>query len=159
MELALVFSHPFDNGFTMNMGKPEEFYVVAQRGEGDPKKTDLMQYLEPIEWSGVDSKAAAPARASGPRNVATAALRREPRWRSASPRACIPRRAACRHCSASWLNAPLPRRENRVSALLVPGRAPHYGAMIRPGASFAPDSVWHRLQSPLCCAADITGSQ
>jgi cobalt/nickel transport protein len=59
MELALVFSHPFDNGFTMNMGKPEEFYVVAQRGEGDPKKTDLMQYLEPIEWSGVDSKAAA----------------------------------------------------------------------------------------------------
>ena len=59
MELALVFSHPFDNGFTMNMGKPEEFYVVAQRGEGEPKKTDLMQYLEPIEWSGVDSKAAA----------------------------------------------------------------------------------------------------
>jgi cobalt/nickel transport protein len=59
MELALVFSHPFDNGFTMNMGKPEEFYVVAQRGEGDPKKTDLLQYLEPIEWSGVDSKAAA----------------------------------------------------------------------------------------------------
>jgi cobalt/nickel transport protein len=59
MELALVFSHPFDNGFTMNMGMPEEFYVVAQRGEADPKTTDLMQYLEPIEWSGVDSKAAA----------------------------------------------------------------------------------------------------
>jgi cobalt/nickel transport protein len=57
--LALVFSHPFDNGFTMNMGKPEEFYVVAQRGETEPRKTDLMQYLEPIEWSGVDNKGAA----------------------------------------------------------------------------------------------------
>jgi cobalt/nickel transport protein len=59
IELALVFSHPFDNGFTMNMGLPEELYVVAQRGEGEPRRTDLMQYLEPIEWSGVDSKAAA----------------------------------------------------------------------------------------------------
>ncbi len=57
--LALVFSHPFDNGFTMSMGTPEEIYVVSQRGEGEPRKTDLKQYLEPIEWSGVDSKAAA----------------------------------------------------------------------------------------------------
>ena len=32
--LALVFSHPFDNGFTMEMGKPEAFYVIAQRGDG-----------------------------------------------------------------------------------------------------------------------------
>ncbi len=68
IELALVFSHPFDNGFTMNMGKPEAFYVVSQRGEGEPKTTDLMQYLEPIEWSGVDSKAAAYL-ARPPRNV------------------------------------------------------------------------------------------
>ena len=59
IELALVFSHPFDNGFTMNMGKPDAFYVVSQRGEGDPNTTDLMQYLEPIEWSGVETKAAA----------------------------------------------------------------------------------------------------
>jgi cobalt/nickel transport protein len=59
IELALVFSHPFDNGFTMNMGTPEEFYVVAQRGEGDPRKTDLTQYLEPIEWSGGESTGAA----------------------------------------------------------------------------------------------------
>ena len=56
---ALVFSHPFDSGFTMDMGKPEAFYVVSQRGEAEPKKTDLMQYLEPIQWSGGDSKAAA----------------------------------------------------------------------------------------------------
>jgi len=59
LPLALVFSHPFDNGFTMDMGRPEAFYVVHQRGEGEPKTTDLMEYLEPIEWKGVDSKAAA----------------------------------------------------------------------------------------------------
>jgi len=57
--LALVFSHPFDNGFTMNMGKPEAFYVVSQRGDTEAKKTDLMQYLEPIQWIGGDSKASA----------------------------------------------------------------------------------------------------
>jgi cobalt/nickel transport protein len=56
---ALVFSHPFDNGFTMSMGAPEAFYVVSQRGEAKPRTTDLSQYLEPIEWSGVGSKATA----------------------------------------------------------------------------------------------------
>jgi cobalt/nickel transport protein len=66
--LALVFSHPFDNGYTMNMGTPEEIYVVSQRGEGEPRKTDLKQYLTPIEWSGVDTKAAA-FLVSPPRNV------------------------------------------------------------------------------------------
>jgi cobalt/nickel transport protein len=59
IELALVFSHPFDNGYTMNMGTPEEFYVVSQRGEGDPRKTDLTQYLEPIMWAGGESEGAA----------------------------------------------------------------------------------------------------
>lgn len=59
LELALVFSHPFDNGYTMDMGTPEAFYVVAQRGEAAPRTTDLMQYLEPIEWSGVETKARA----------------------------------------------------------------------------------------------------
>ena len=54
-----MFSHPFDNGFTMDMGAPEAFYVVSQRGEAEPRMTDLMQYLEPIEWSGVETKAAA----------------------------------------------------------------------------------------------------
>ena len=57
--LALVFSHPFDNGFTMDMGTPEAFYVVSQRGDTERKTTDLAQYLEAIEWSGVDSQAAA----------------------------------------------------------------------------------------------------
>jgi cobalt/nickel transport protein len=68
IELALVFSHPFDNGYTMDMGTPEAFYVVSQRGEGEPKTTDLLQSLEPIEWSGVETKAAAFI-ARPPRNV------------------------------------------------------------------------------------------
>jgi cobalt/nickel transport protein len=66
--LALVFSHPFDNGFTMDMGRPEALYVVAQRGEGEPRTTDLMQYLTAIEWAGVDSKATAYV-ANPPRSV------------------------------------------------------------------------------------------
>jgi cobalt/nickel transport protein len=57
--LALVFAHPFDNGFTMNMGQPEAFYVVSQRGDAEARTTDLMQYLEPIEWVGVETRAAA----------------------------------------------------------------------------------------------------
>lgn len=59
LTLALVFSHPFDNGYTMDMGTPRAFYVVSQRGEAEPRRTDLLPYLEPIEWSGVDTKAAA----------------------------------------------------------------------------------------------------
>lgn len=58
--LALVFSHPFENGYTMDMGMPKAFYVVSQRGPEAPKvKTDLMEYLEPVTWSGIDTKAAA----------------------------------------------------------------------------------------------------
>jgi cobalt/nickel transport protein len=68
MPLALVFSHPFDNGFTMDMGRPEAFYVVSQRGDAEPRTTDLMQYLTPIEWSGVESTAAAFV-ANPPRSV------------------------------------------------------------------------------------------
>jgi cobalt/nickel transport protein len=58
--LALVFSHPFDNGFTMDMGEPEEFYVLAQRGpEAERVRSDLLEYLEPIIWSGVENEARA----------------------------------------------------------------------------------------------------
>ena len=66
--VALVFSHPFDNGITMDMGQPEAFYVVSQRGDAEPRATDLMQYLEPIEWAGVDTRAAAFV-ANPPRSV------------------------------------------------------------------------------------------
>jgi cobalt/nickel transport protein len=56
--LALVFSHPFNNGYTMSMGEPEAFYVISQRGaEAERRNTDLLQYLEPVTWSGVDSQA------------------------------------------------------------------------------------------------------
>ncbi|HEY5623542.1 MAG TPA: DUF4198 domain-containing protein [Gammaproteobacteria bacterium] len=58
MPLALVFSHPFNNGYTMSMGEPEEFYVVSQRGaEAERVTTDLREFLEPVMWSGVDSEA------------------------------------------------------------------------------------------------------
>ena len=66
--LALVFSHPFESGFTMNMGQPEAFYVVSRRGDAEKKSTDLMQYLEPIQWAGQDSKGAAYV-AKPPRSV------------------------------------------------------------------------------------------
>ncbi|MEE8093895.1 MAG: DUF4198 domain-containing protein [Gammaproteobacteria bacterium] len=57
MPLALVFSHPFDNGYTMNMGQPEAFYVIGQRGpDAERRETDLLQYLEPVTWSGSDSQ-------------------------------------------------------------------------------------------------------
>lgn len=58
--LALVFAHPFDNGVTMDMGLPQAFYVVSQRGpDSPPVTTDLMEFLEPVTWSGVDTRAAA----------------------------------------------------------------------------------------------------
>lgn len=58
LPLALVFSHPFNNGFTMDMGRPEAFYVISQRGaEAERRRTDLLEYLEPVTWSGVDSQA------------------------------------------------------------------------------------------------------
>jgi cobalt/nickel transport protein len=69
LPLALVFSHPFDNGFTMNMGKPEAFYVVNQRGDAAPKTTDLMQYLEPIQWSGADGNQGSAWLANPPRSL------------------------------------------------------------------------------------------
>lgn len=58
--LALVFAHPFDNGITMDMGTPEAFYVVSQRGpEAERETTDLTEFLEPVVWAGVETEAAA----------------------------------------------------------------------------------------------------
>ena len=49
--LALVFTHPFNAGHTMNMGKPESFYLLHQRGEeSKPKRVDLQQYLKAVTW-------------------------------------------------------------------------------------------------------------
>jgi len=57
--LALVFTHPFDAGHTMDMGPVEEFYVVRSRGENEPKKTDLKDTLKPIKWQSTDNAGAA----------------------------------------------------------------------------------------------------
>ncbi len=47
IELALVFGHPMENGHIMDMGEPEEFFVVF-KGE----KTDLKDSLTAVEWQG-----------------------------------------------------------------------------------------------------------
>lgn len=57
--LALVFAHPFDNGIAMDMGRPEAFYMVHQRGDAEARTTDLMQFLQPVQWAGGEGKAAA----------------------------------------------------------------------------------------------------
>ncbi len=57
--LALVFSHPFANGYPMSMGTPNELYVIHDRGEDIPTRTtDLMEYLEPVTWTNSDGEAA-----------------------------------------------------------------------------------------------------
>ncbi|HDR15821.1 MAG TPA: DUF4198 domain-containing protein [Desulfobacteraceae bacterium] len=53
MTLKLVFTHPFDAGHTMDMEPVQEFYVMHRRGEeGEPRKTDLKEYLKEINWTG-----------------------------------------------------------------------------------------------------------
>ena len=49
--LKLVFTHPFEAGHTMDMGKPEQFFALRSRGENEPKKIDLMDKLSPITWT------------------------------------------------------------------------------------------------------------
>ncbi|MFH1135293.1 MAG: DUF4198 domain-containing protein [Pseudomonadota bacterium] len=50
LTLKLVFTHPFSAGHTMDMGRPEEFYVIHGKEE-QTEKTDLMDKLKPIEWT------------------------------------------------------------------------------------------------------------
>ncbi len=49
--LKMVFTHPFDAGYTMDMGTPEEFFVIRTRGENEPVRTDLKEGLKAIEWA------------------------------------------------------------------------------------------------------------
>lgn len=50
-EFTMVFTHPVHGGPHMDMGLPEQFYVVSQRGgDSEPKRTDLMKYVKPIDW-------------------------------------------------------------------------------------------------------------
>ena len=57
--LTLVFTHPFEAGHTMDMGKPEQFFVVRSRGENAPRKTDLLPTLKPITWTSLTNSGAA----------------------------------------------------------------------------------------------------
>lgn len=69
-EMALVFSHPFHNGYPMDMGTPQEFFVIQDRGEDIPhKKTDLRKYLKPVVWTNSDKQSAEAFTASLPKSV------------------------------------------------------------------------------------------
>ncbi len=68
-ELLLLFTHPAHGGPNMDMGVPEAFFVVSQRGEdADAVTTDLTEYLEPITWTSEQGSSQAYA-ASLPRAV------------------------------------------------------------------------------------------
>ena len=54
IELKLVFTHPFEAGHTMEMGQPEEFFVVRKE-----KKQDLLKTLKPITWTSLTNSGAA----------------------------------------------------------------------------------------------------
>lgn len=47
LDLKLVFGHPMENGHTMDMGTPEEFFVKFKN-----KKIDLLPTLKKIKWQG-----------------------------------------------------------------------------------------------------------
>ena len=52
--VKLIFWHPFENGHVMDMQRPLEFFMI-HRGE----KTDLIDRLEPITFTGASNSAAA----------------------------------------------------------------------------------------------------
>ena len=54
LDLKLVFTHPFDAGHTMDMGAPQDFYVISKG-----KKTDLKDALKPISWNSLTNSGAA----------------------------------------------------------------------------------------------------
>ncbi|MDY6830647.1 MAG: DUF4198 domain-containing protein [Thermodesulfobacteriota bacterium] len=54
IDLKLVFTHPFEAGHTMDMGTPEQFFVV-RKGE----KSDLIKTLKPIKWTSLSNSGAA----------------------------------------------------------------------------------------------------
>jgi cobalt/nickel transport protein len=54
INLKLVFTHPFEAGHTMDMGKPEQFFVVRKG-----RKKDLLDTLKPINWTSLTNSGAA----------------------------------------------------------------------------------------------------
>ena len=56
LEMAAVFTHPFDGGPTMAMGKPLSFsHISSHNGE----KTDLLRYLRAVDWQSRENQARA----------------------------------------------------------------------------------------------------
>src|SRR6056297_1477516 len=54
INLELVFTHPFEAGHTMDMAKPEQFFVVRKG-----RKKELLDTLKPIEWTSLTNSGAA----------------------------------------------------------------------------------------------------
>ncbi len=54
IDLKLVFTHPFEAGHTMDMGKPKQFFVVRKG-----RKKDLLDTLKPIQWTSLTNSGAA----------------------------------------------------------------------------------------------------
>lgn len=54
IQLATIFTHPFSDEHVMDMGVPEDFYVIHKN-----KKQDLKEALRPIEWKGNSNTAKA----------------------------------------------------------------------------------------------------
>jgi len=54
IDLKLVFTHPFEAGHTMDMGRPDQFFVVHKK-----KKKDLLDKLKPITWTSLTNSGSA----------------------------------------------------------------------------------------------------
>jgi len=59
LDMRILFTHPAEAGHMMDMGGIEEFYLVKQRGDSEPRKVDLKKYLKEITWK--NPEASAPA--------------------------------------------------------------------------------------------------
>ena len=55
LDMRIVFTHPAEAGHTMDMGGVQDFYVVFQRGDNEPKRVDMKQYLKDITWKNPES--------------------------------------------------------------------------------------------------------
>jgi cobalt/nickel transport protein len=54
IDLRLVFTHPFEAGHTMDMGSPDQFFVIRR-----DKKKDLLGTLKPMTWTSLTNEGAA----------------------------------------------------------------------------------------------------
>ncbi|UFH50383.1 DUF4198 domain-containing protein [Pseudomonas sp. KNUC1026] len=56
LDMAIVFTHPFNGGPTMSMGQPRAFSQVSAHGG---EKVDLLKYLRKVQWQSRDNQATA----------------------------------------------------------------------------------------------------